>query len=65
MAKKLIGNEITLDLMQRIARLEELIICQHCDGKGTRNHPGLGLVQCNYCNGHGNRLDALEDRING
>lgn len=58
MSQKLIGDEITSDLMKRIARLEAIIICQHCAGDGKVQHRTMGLVKCFQCEGTGNRLDG-------
>lgn len=65
--KKLIGQEITQAMQKRIARLEEILLCGHCDGSGVRNRPIWEnenlMVRCPVCNGTGNRLDALREWV--
>lgn len=61
--KVLKGNEITQHILERLARLESILICQHCEGTGKRQFATLGLRPCNYCEGAGNRLDELERRL--
>lgn len=53
----------TRDLRKRIARLEKLLICQHCGGQGTYVHNTMGKVTCFQCEGTGNRLDDLIHRV--
>lgn len=62
MGETLIGNEITKDILTRLARLEAILLCKHCGGFGTVMHRSMGEVTCPICEGTGNRLDALECR---
>jgi hypothetical protein len=51
------------NILNRLAHLERLVICQHCEGSGTRVHDKLGTVLCGYCDGTGNRIDNLENQL--
>lgn len=61
--KTLIGNEITQDILARLRRLEQILICKHCGGTGELQHKTLGLVRCHQCEGSGNRLDDLIHKV--
>ncbi len=60
-ARKLIGDEITTDILKRLAFLERLIICRHCNGAGDRPFGRLGVQSCPYCHGTGDRISSLEN----
>ncbi len=61
--KTLIGPEITQDILTRLLRLEQILICKHCGGSGERQHKTLGPVRCHQCEGTGNRLDDLIHKV--
>lgn len=50
-------------LREKIARLEEILICQHCGGEGRRAHKTMGTITCFQCEGTGNRLDDLIHKV--
>lgn len=62
-AKTLYGNEITQDILARLLRLEQILICKHCGGEGRRPHNTMGTITCFQCEGSGNRLDDLIHRV--
>lgn len=57
--RTLTGRDIIAELMARVAKLEQIVICQHCED-GITTHARLGEVACFHCSGTGNRIDGMD-----
>lgn len=57
--RTLTGGDIIAELMARVAKLEQIVICQHCED-GITTHKRLGKIACIQCSGTGNRIDGMD-----
>ena len=49
------------ELMDRLKRLEFLVLCSRCQGRGVMHHADTGRVACAACNGTGLNGDVRND----